>query len=121
MCSYYVGSASKNDIKCSTSNAGFHASSLSLRTWNGPIRSRFRLAAQREAQKVATVAPVWVMPEYRIAEQLPPDIEAFDLHILDEASQSDITAIAALARGKQVLIVGDEEQQVQQTGDTKTD
>ena len=50
------------------------------------------------------------MPEYRIAEQLPSDIEAFDLVILDEASQSDITAIAALARGKQVLIVGDEEQ-----------
>jgi len=76
----------------------------------GQTAPRFRLAAQREAQKVATVAPVWVMPEYRIAEQLPPDIEAFDLVILDEASQSDITAIAALARGKQVLIVGDEEQ-----------
>jgi transcription elongation GreA/GreB family factor/very-short-patch-repair endonuclease len=76
----------------------------------GQTAPRFRQAAQREAQKVATVAPVWVMPEYRIAEQLPPDIEAFDLVILDEASQSDITAIAALARGKQVLIVGDEEQ-----------
>ena len=76
----------------------------------GQTAPRFRLAAQREAQKVATVAPVWIMPEYRIAEQLPPDIEAFDLVILDEASQSDITAVAALARGKQVLIVGDEEQ-----------
>lgn len=30
--------------------------------------------------------------------------------ILDEASQSDVTAVAALARGKQVLVVGDEEQ-----------
>ena len=50
------------------------------------------------------------MPEHRIGEQLPPDIEAFDLVILDEASQSDITAVAALARGKQVLVVGDEEQ-----------
>jgi len=76
----------------------------------GQTAPRYRLAAQREAQKVATVAPVWIMPEYRIAEQLPPDIEAFDLVILDEASQSDITAVAALARGKQVLIVGDEEQ-----------
>ena len=76
----------------------------------GQTAPRYRLAAQREAQKVATVAPVWIMPEYRIAEQLPPDIEAFDLVILDEASQSDITAVAALARGKQILIVGDEEQ-----------
>lgn len=76
----------------------------------GQTAPRYRLAAQREAQKVATVAPVWIMPEYRIAEQLPPDIEAFDLVIIDEASQSDITAVAALARGKQILIVGDEEQ-----------
>ena len=50
------------------------------------------------------------MPEHKIAEQLPPKLEDFDLVILDEASQSDITAIGALARGKKHLIVGDEMQ-----------
>lgn len=50
------------------------------------------------------------MPEYKIPEQLPPEFGDFDLVILDEASQSDITALAALARGKKILVVGDEEQ-----------
>ena len=76
----------------------------------GKTAPRYRAAAQRAAQEVAVAAPVWIMPEHRIAEQLPPDIEAFDLVILDEASQSDVTAVAALVRGKQVLVVGDEEQ-----------
>ena len=70
----------------------------------------YRTAAQNAAREVAVAAPVWIMPEYRIAEQIPSEIESFDLVILDEASQSDVTAIAALARGKQVLVVGDEEQ-----------
>lgn len=76
----------------------------------GKTAPRFRRAAQAAAREVSVAAPVWIMPEHRIAEQLPPELEAFDLVILDEASQSDITAVTALARGKQILVVGDEEQ-----------
>lgn len=76
----------------------------------GKTAPRFRRAAQLAAREVAVAAPVWIMPEHRIAEQLPAEIGAFDLVILDEASQSDITAVTALARGKQVLVVGDEQQ-----------
>ncbi|MCD6007629.1 AAA domain-containing protein [Halomonas sp. IOP_31] len=76
----------------------------------GKNAPRFVRAAQEAAQKASKAAPVWVMPEYKIPEQLPPQLGDFDLVILDEASQSDITALAALARGKKLLIVGDEEQ-----------
>jgi len=76
----------------------------------GKNAPRFRRAAQEAARAAAPAAPVWVMPEYKIPEQLPAELGDFDLVILDEASQSDITALAALARGKKVLIVGDEEQ-----------
>ena len=76
----------------------------------GKSAPRFRLAAQEAAKEASSAAPVWIMPEYKIPEQLPPIIADFDLVILDEASQSDITALAALARGKSILVVGDEEQ-----------
>lgn len=79
-------------------------------TGKGKRAPRFIKAAQEAAQKASTAAPVWIMPEYKIPEQLPPELGDFDLVILDEASQSDITALAALARGKKVLVVGDEEQ-----------
>lgn len=76
----------------------------------GKSAPRFRRIAQEEARNAAPAVPVWILPEYRIPEQLPPVLGDFDLVILDEASQSDVTALAALARGKKVLIVGDEEQ-----------
>lgn len=76
----------------------------------GKSAVRWRKAVRAAAMQAAPAAPVWIMPEYKIAEQLPAELEDFDLIILDEASQSDITAIAALARGKKNLIVGDEKQ-----------
>ena len=41
---------------------------------------------------------------------MPPDIGAFDLVIVDEASQSDLWALPAILRGKHILIVGDDKQ-----------
>ncbi|RKF13530.1 DUF559 domain-containing protein [Roseovarius spongiae] len=79
-------------------------------TGKGKRAPRFIRAAQEAARKASPAAPVWIMPEYRIPEQLPAKFGDFDLVILDEASQSDITALAALARGKKILVVGDEEQ-----------
>ncbi|AHF05495.1 hypothetical protein MARPU_09385 [Marichromatium purpuratum 984] len=71
---------------------------------------RWRKAIRKAALEAAPAAPVWVMPEHKVAEQLPATLADFDLVILDEASQSDITALSALARGKKLLIVGDEQQ-----------
>jgi len=79
-------------------------------TGKGKRAPRFIRAAQEAAKQASSAAPVWIMPEYKIPEQLPPEFGDFDLVILDEASQSDITALAALARGKKILVVGDEEQ-----------
>lgn len=79
-------------------------------TGKGKKAPRFIRAARDAARQASSAAPVWIMPEYKIPEQLPADFGDFDLVILDEASQSDITALAALARGKKILVVGDEEQ-----------
>ena len=50
------------------------------------------------------------MPSWRVSELMPAELEMFDLVILDESSQSDITTLPALLRGKQILIVGDDQQ-----------
>ena len=76
----------------------------------GQNASRWLRQIREAALDAAPAAPVWIMPEHRIAEQLPPQLASFDLVVLDEASQSDVTAIGALARGKKWLIVGDEQQ-----------
>jgi len=54
--------------------------------------------------------PCWIMPSWRVAEQLPGKLGSFDLVIMDEASQSDIRELPALLRGKKILVVGDDKQ-----------
>ena len=69
-----------------------------------------RQAAKSAASYANSAIPCWIMPHYRVSETLPPELGCFDLVIVDEASQSDLTALPALLRAKKVLIVGDDKQ-----------
>lgn len=71
---------------------------------------RFRQDARQAADRANKAIPCWIMPHYRICESLPASFGAFDLVIIDEASQSDLTALAAILRASKVLIVGDDKQ-----------
>ena len=53
--------------------------------------------------------PCWILTTSQISDYLPPEC-LFDLVIIDEASQSDITVLPGMLRGKQWLIVGDGKQ-----------
>ena len=57
------------------------------------------------------LAPCAMMSPLSIAQYLPADTKPFDIVIFDEASQIPVwDAIGAIARGSQVVIVGDPEQ-----------
>src|SRR3546814_9988734 len=45
-----------------------------------------------------------------LSESLPAELGIFDLVIVDEASQSTLSALPALFRAKQILVVGDDKQ-----------
>ena len=67
-------------------------------------KARELLASARHA------VPVWVMPLSRVYENFDPRETKFDVVIVDEASQSDVTALAALYLGREHVVVGDKEQ-----------
>ncbi|WP_024302827.1 AAA domain-containing protein [Pseudogulbenkiania sp. MAI-1] len=71
---------------------------------------RYRRDARAAAAKATPAIPCWIMPHYRISESLPAEFGCFDLVIVDEASQSDLSALPALLRAKKVLVVGDDKQ-----------
>jgi very-short-patch-repair endonuclease len=50
------------------------------------------------------------MPLSRVYESFDPRETQFDVVIIDEASQSDVTALAALYLGREHVVVGDKEQ-----------
>jgi len=54
--------------------------------------------------------PGWIMPMVRALETLDPRRNSFDIIIIDEASQSDVSSLAILYMGKKLIIVGDDKQ-----------
>lgn len=76
----------------------------------GKSANRYRKNARDAANAVKGALPCWIMPHARISESLPAEFGMFDLVIVDEASQSTLSALPALFRAKQILVVGDDKQ-----------
>jgi very-short-patch-repair endonuclease len=76
----------------------------------GKRAARYRQDARNAAAEANAAIPCWIMPHYRVSESLPAKPGCFDLVIIDEASQSDLSALPAMFRGRKLLIVGDDKQ-----------
>ena len=50
------------------------------------------------------------MSHQRVSETLPAVFGHFDVVIVDEASQSDISSLPVILRGQKIVIVGDDKQ-----------
>lgn len=72
-----------------------------------PIRQIMRAAGQM----VQRIKPVLLMSPISIAQYLPPGSTEFDLLLIDEASQvRPEEALGAIARCRQIVVVGDQKQ-----------
>ncbi|HEX8018617.1 DUF3320 domain-containing protein [Mucilaginibacter sp.] len=70
-----------------------------------------RKLVEEAGKAMQAIKPVWMMGPMSIANYLPPGAIDFDLVIFDEASQvRPVDAIGAIARGKQLVVVGDTRQ-----------
>lgn len=68
-------------------------------------------AAARDAMNVARDAvPAWVMPIAQVAETLQAHRDAFDVVIIDEASQASIDNLFLLWLAPRIIVVGDDKQ-----------
>ncbi|MEG5262718.1 AAA domain-containing protein [Pseudomonas sp. JDS28PS106] len=90
--------------------AGYSTAVRKIGQGTGPNAERYRRDAQQCMQDAAGAVPCWIMSHAKISESMPADIGAFDLVIVDEASQSDLWALPAIVRAKKVLVVGDDKQ-----------
>lgn len=70
-----------------------------------------RLLMQRAGSAVQALKPVMMMSPLSVAQFLTPGQISFDLLVMDEASQiQPVDALGAIARARQVVVVGDERQ-----------
>lgn len=77
---------------------------------SGRRAPKLRRDARQLLAKARSAVPVWIMPLSRVYESFDPRRDKFDVVIIDEASQSDVTALAALYLGRSHVVVGDKEQ-----------
>ena len=100
-----------------------HASIPSRRGALGPVgvlkgeiaRKRghmpIRKLMEQAAPAVQAIKPVFMMSPLSVAQYLPPGALTFDLLVMDEASQiQPVDALGAIARCRQVVVVGDPQQ-----------
>lgn len=72
-----------------------------------PIRKLLKEAGTA----ISAIKPVFMMSPISVAQFLEPGGVTFDLLLIDEASQvSPVDALGAMARAKQVVVVGDDKQ-----------
>jgi hypothetical protein len=67
-----------------------------------------RLLLEQIPTLLQTLKPCFLMSPLSVAQYLPPDSAQFDLVVFDEASQIPVwDAVGVIARGKQLVVVGD--------------
>jgi len=76
----------------------------------GKYASMHRRAARENMNECKSAIPAWIMPIFRVAETVDPQIDTFDVVIIDEASQSGLEALFLLYLAKQIIVVGDDKQ-----------
>ncbi|WP_407047826.1 AAA domain-containing protein [Selenomonas sp. GACV-9] len=76
----------------------------------GRYASRHIREARQCMLEAQAAVPAWIMPLSRVWQNLRPESQKFDIILIDEASQADITALPLLYFGKKVIIVGDDRQ-----------
>jgi very-short-patch-repair endonuclease len=69
-----------------------------------------RKAARENMEECRSAIPAWIMPLYKVSETVKPGVDAYDVIIIDEASQSGPDALFLPFLAKKIIIVGDEEQ-----------
>jgi len=70
----------------------------------------YRKQAQEYMDNCKDAIPAWIMPLYRVFETIRPEPEAFDVVIIDEASQTGPEGLMLGYLGKQCIVVGDSDQ-----------
>ncbi len=71
-------------------------------------RIAIRDLLRRAGRAVQVLKPCWMMSPISVAQFLEPESVVFDIIVIDEASQvRPEEAIGAIARGRQVVVVGD--------------
>ncbi len=107
---YYLLLRVGRDISMMQALNGWKQTQDKIGKGTGKSAPALKAAARELMAKCQKAVPGWIMPINKAMEVLNPIENRFDVIIIDEASQADISSLAILYMGKQLIIVGDDKQ-----------
>ncbi|MGH8522882.1 MAG: AAA domain-containing protein [Gammaproteobacteria bacterium] len=76
----------------------------------GRYAPKMRAEIKDAMRRCRPAVPVWIMPTYRIAEQLRIEPDLFDVVIVDEASQAGLESTFLQYLAPRMVVIGDDKQ-----------
>lgn len=107
---YHLLRKTEADIDIKQALQGWKQTVKRIGKGTGKSAPALKAKARELMTKCQTAVPCWIMTVNRALESLNPRENKFDIVIIDEASQSDISSLAILYMGKKLIIVGDDKQ-----------
>ena len=107
---YHLMCRTEGDIDMRQALLGWKQTIKKIGKGTGRNAPALKAKARELMSRCQSAVPGWIMPINRALESLDPGRNCFDVIIIDEASQSDISSLAILYMGKKLIIVGDDQQ-----------
>lgn len=107
---YHLLRRTEADISMKQALEGWRLTVKSIGKGTGKRAPMLKAKARELMVQCQKAVPCWIMPINKALESLDPRYNKFDIIIIDEASQSDVSSLAILYMGKKLVIVGDDRQ-----------
>lgn len=107
---YHLLKRIENDREKQQALLGWKLTIKKIGKGTGKNAPKLKKQAQGLMSKCQDAVPAWIMTINKALESLNPKTNKFDVVIIDEASQSDISSLAIMYLAKKVIVVGDDEQ-----------
>lgn len=107
---YHLIKRTESDHGLKASLVGWANTVAKIGKTNSPRSVLIRQKARELMTKCQRAVPAWVMPLSKAMTSLNPAENVFDVIIVDEASQADITSLAIAYMAKKMIVVGDDKQ-----------
>lgn len=107
---YYLLHRTETNINMKQALEGWRQTVKSIGKGTGKKAPMLKAKARQLMSQCQKAVPCWIMPINKALESLDPRVNKFDVIIIDEASQSDVSSLAILYMGKKLIIVGDDKQ-----------
>lgn len=107
---YHLLRRTECDIDMKQALQGWKLTVKKIGKGTGKNAPMYKAKARELMAKCQTAVPGWIMPISRALESLDPRTNRFDIIIVDEASQSDVSALSIAYMAKKLIVVGDDKQ-----------